>query len=160
MSPPVDTVTGVLIPTLARFGVHFTVEVMKRSVSSDFSLFGSPSDAVRSGFYPKGQGVVHLSVQPVHSLRPINLVDRGEITEIRGVVFSHDLSADVRCFHGSFFSVLFLTLVVGCQAHDRQCTRRAQDRQASSASLRRYHHHCLLVVSGPAASVFLTRCCR
>eukprot|EP00814_Leptocylindrus_danicus_P003297 CAMPEP_0116043002 /NCGR_PEP_ID=MMETSP0321-20121206/26072_1 /TAXON_ID=163516 /ORGANISM="Leptocylindrus danicus var. danicus, Strain B650" /LENGTH=111 /DNA_ID=CAMNT_0003523679 /DNA_START=1 /DNA_END=332 /DNA_ORIENTATION=- len=37
---------------------------------------------ISRGYYPKGGGVVHLDVDPIHKLKPISLVDRGSVTQI------------------------------------------------------------------------------
>ena len=61
MAPQIDEFTEVCIPNLAHFGVKIEFEV------------------VRKGFFPKGGGEVNFFVQPLKSLRPVNLLDPGQV---------------------------------------------------------------------------------
>jgi RNA 3'-terminal phosphate cyclase (ATP) len=51
-----------------------------------------------AGFYPRGGGRVHATVQPVRNLSPLNLVQRGSLRTIRGIsaVANLDLSVAER----------------------------------------------------------------
>ncbi|CAB4469449.1 unnamed protein product [Rhizophagus irregularis] len=70
-SPPIDFLIEVFKPIVEReFGLHFNINVVGR------------------GYYPQGKGEVVLRVDPIveRTLKPLNLVDRGEITKVRGRV--------------------------------------------------------------------------
>lgn len=65
-SPPIDYVENVTIPMLGAFGYEQELDVR------------------RHGFYPKGGALVHADIGPAN-MRPIDLVDRGDITRVEGV---------------------------------------------------------------------------
>jgi len=68
----IDYFQQVLQPNLARFGVNFQ------------------SQLVRRGYFPKGGGCVGLKVQPLadgESVQPIDLTDPGQVTKVR--IYSH-----------------------------------------------------------------------
>jgi len=66
-SPPVDYMRYIFLPMLKRLGVDIELEVKRR------------------GHYPRGGGHVVLRVKRlIKHLSPINIVERGEIAEIRG----------------------------------------------------------------------------
>ncbi|CAB4421382.1 unnamed protein product [Rhizophagus irregularis] len=70
-SPPIDFLIEVFKPIVEReFGLHFNINIVGR------------------GYYPQGKGEVVLRVDPIveRTLKPLNLVDRGEITKVRGRV--------------------------------------------------------------------------
>lgn len=69
MAPQLDYMTEVFRPTLERFGASFDYKLLKR------------------GYYPRGGGIVHIRVQPVHRLEPIVLLDRGTIQRVWGWSF-------------------------------------------------------------------------
>lgn len=66
MAPPIEYYQSVFLPTLR--------------------LFGSPPitcEVVRKGYFPRGGGIVNISVDPTRRpLGPIELLDRGELTRI------------------------------------------------------------------------------
>lgn len=64
MAPPIDYLSRVFRPLLRRFGADFEVDVVRR------------------GYFPRGGGEVKLRVQPVHTLKAITLMDRGDVTRI------------------------------------------------------------------------------
>jgi len=66
-SPPAPYVSEVFLPTAARMGLDATWRVE------------------RAGFYPKGGGEVRAVVQPLTSLVPLDLSERGALLRIRGV---------------------------------------------------------------------------
>jgi RNA 3'-terminal phosphate cyclase (ATP) len=66
-SPSFHYFSEVLLPTLERMKV-----------------FGQ-SGIEKWGFYPKGDGRIHLTINPVRELKPISFVDRGLLKEIRGI---------------------------------------------------------------------------
>lgn len=60
MAPPVEFLQRAYCPVLARMGAKVEIAML------------------RPGFYPAGGGVIELSVSPVASLRPLELMERGE----------------------------------------------------------------------------------
>lgn len=66
MAPQVDYTTEIYKPNLEKFGATF-----------DFDLF-------RRGYFPKGGGKVLINIKPVNSLKPVTLLDQGEIRSING----------------------------------------------------------------------------
>ncbi|KAJ8675686.1 hypothetical protein QAD02_011472 [Eretmocerus hayati] len=67
--PQIEYFKNVFRPLLNRFG-------------ADFEL-----DIVRKGYYPKGGGEVHLRVNPVRNLKPIDLLDSGLVNSITGSAY-------------------------------------------------------------------------
>jgi len=65
-SPPIDAIRYVLVPALRSIGASIEIEVIRR------------------GHYPKGGGIVRVEVAPITSLRPIEIMDQGEIEVIFG----------------------------------------------------------------------------
>jgi len=70
-SPPVDYLSRVTIPILARFGFKGKLNVLKR------------------GYYPAGGGSVELRAKP-SKLKPVEIVERGKIIRYGGVSHAHD----------------------------------------------------------------------
>lgn len=73
MAPPIDFLQRVLVPTLRRMNVSCEVVLVRR------------------GFYPRGQGIVRLSVNPLRVLSSILIEDFGEVTRISGISYSSRL---------------------------------------------------------------------
>jgi len=48
-------------------------------------------DLERAGFYPQGGGCIHAEIHPLGNISPLNLIDRGELLEIRGVSIACNL---------------------------------------------------------------------
>lgn len=69
MAPQIDYMTEVFRPILEKFGATF-----------DFDL-------IRRGYFPKGGGEVIVNVKPVDEIKPINLTNRGYISDIYGWSF-------------------------------------------------------------------------
>lgn len=65
MSPQVDYFVNIFQPLAARFGVSCNLRIGKR------------------GFYPKGGGQVTLNVQPLQSIKPVSIIDRGVVVSVR-----------------------------------------------------------------------------
>ncbi|XP_058066956.1 RNA 3'-terminal phosphate cyclase [Anopheles bellator] len=61
MAPQIDFLTEIFRPNMERFGATF-----------DFDL-------IRRGYFPKGGGHCNVSINPVHSLKPIQLTDVGTV---------------------------------------------------------------------------------
>jgi len=66
-APPIDYVKYVKIPLLRKMGCEIEMKV------------------VRHGFYPKGGGIVEIFVKPVERLKPLELMERGDLRIIRGI---------------------------------------------------------------------------
>lgn len=66
-SPTVNYMHHVFLPTLKRMKLNATLKVHKY------------------GYYPKGMGEVTLTVEPCESLKPLRLVNRGEVEAVEGV---------------------------------------------------------------------------
>lgn len=77
MSPPVDYYSEVLLPLLARMGVEVELEVLSR------------------GFYPQGGGEVQVVLPPAPQLIPLDIMERGKLEEVGGIVFSQNLPEHV-----------------------------------------------------------------
>ncbi|MEM4920208.1 MAG: RNA 3'-terminal phosphate cyclase [Candidatus Nezhaarchaeales archaeon] len=73
LAPPVDYVLHVLRPTVAKMGYNFDINILRR------------------GFYPKGGGIVRVSITPVAKLKSIRLEDIGRVKVIRGISYSSRL---------------------------------------------------------------------
>ena len=77
MAPAVEYLQGVLLPVVSKMGCEGSIELLRR------------------GFYPRGQGVVRATVEPVKALKPIVMEKLGEIEEIRGISYSSRLPAHI-----------------------------------------------------------------
>lgn len=66
-SPPIDYVSNVLLPTLAKMGYCAKVSVLRR------------------GHYPRGGGRVLVEVNPVGELRAIKLLEAGGLSRVEGI---------------------------------------------------------------------------
>ena len=73
MAPQIDEFTEVFIPNLGHFGAKFEFEV------------------VRKGFFPKGGGEVNFFVEPIRSLRPIHLLDPGQVGLVHKYIFKKSI---------------------------------------------------------------------
>jgi len=69
MAPQVDYLMDVFFPIARRMGVNAAIAIDRR------------------GYFPRGGGIVRVHVEPVVSLQPLDLCDRGELVEIRGRAF-------------------------------------------------------------------------
>ncbi|KAF0363037.1 RNA 3-terminal phosphate cyclase [Gigaspora margarita] len=80
MAPPIDFLIEVFKPIVQReFGFNFDINVIGR------------------GYYPQGGGEVILSVDPLvnQALKPLNMIDRGKIINIKGRVTIANSPKDV-----------------------------------------------------------------
>ncbi len=66
-SPTIDYIRFVVIPILSRIG------------------YASELKLIRRGHYPKGGGKVSMKVQPAQGFSPLQLKERPEIREVRGI---------------------------------------------------------------------------
>lgn len=64
---PIEYFQHIILPTIERIGARIGIELMKR------------------GYYPKGGGIVGTVVEPIERFSPLELVERGEIMEIKGI---------------------------------------------------------------------------
>jgi len=76
-SPTIDYYRNVFLFTLNRVGVNASIEVVRR------------------GHYPRGGGLCIFKSEPVSGLDPIQIVELGEILEIKGVAHSIKLPRHV-----------------------------------------------------------------
>ncbi len=70
LAPPLEYLENVVLPVLGRMGASFRVRLYRR------------------GFYPKGQGVISASSNPVRMLSPIKLTGKPRIRKITGLAYS------------------------------------------------------------------------
>ncbi|GBC68701.1 RNA 3'-terminal phosphate cyclase [archaeon HR01] len=77
MAPPVEYLEKVLLPLLSKMGVRCGIELVRR------------------GFYPRGGGVVRGWVEPVHSLSPLEEVERRDIGRVYGLSYTCRLPSHV-----------------------------------------------------------------
>ncbi|BDR91040.1 RNA 3'-terminal phosphate cyclase [Vulcanisaeta souniana] len=75
-SPPIDYVRFVMLPMLSLFGVKAELKLVRR------------------GHYPRGGGEVILTVEP-GGLRPVEVIEFGELREVRGISHAVRLPAHV-----------------------------------------------------------------
>lgn len=66
-SPTINYMRYVFLPVLAKMGVRARIRVL------------------RYGYYPKGLGVVELSVEPSRPLKPLVLEEFGQVEAVRGI---------------------------------------------------------------------------
>ncbi|OWR48421.1 RNA 3'-terminal phosphate cyclase [Danaus plexippus] len=69
MAPQIDYMDMVFRKILNKFGADFNMQILRR------------------GYFPRGGGHVRVEITPVHMLRSISLMDRGEIGDIGGISF-------------------------------------------------------------------------
>ncbi len=72
-SPPFEYLKEVLLPQIRKMGYRGDVEL------------------VRNGWYPKGGGIVRARVEPAGKLKPLKLVERGELLRVRGISVASNL---------------------------------------------------------------------
>lgn len=66
-SPPYDFISEVFLPVLRQIGVSVECRI------------------ARYGFYPKGGGKIEIFLEAAAEMRPLDLTNRGEVREIRGI---------------------------------------------------------------------------
>ena len=76
-APPFDFLEKAFLPLLNRMGAKVEAKLERR------------------GFFPAGGGRVRVTIQPVDTLSPLNLHERGEIKATRATAMVSRLSADV-----------------------------------------------------------------
>lgn len=76
-SPPLDYLRNVFLPTVGRFGVGLSLKLLRR------------------GHYPKGGGLVELTLKPSKNLRKIEITGKPKILGVYGVSHSVNLPGHV-----------------------------------------------------------------
>lgn len=69
MAPQIDYMDKVFKNILRDFGGDFKMTILKR------------------GYYPKGGGHVSIAILPIHSLKSVNIMERGQVRDITGISF-------------------------------------------------------------------------
>jgi RNA 3'-terminal phosphate cyclase (ATP) len=77
LAPPADFLIDVFAPLLGKMGMQADIRLE------------------RHGFYPAGGGVMDVRIDPTHALRPLHLVERGELRAISAKALISNLSASV-----------------------------------------------------------------
>lgn len=77
MSPPIEYLQEVLVPSLKMLGVNVQVNLL------------------RYGFYPKGGGIVQAYVNPVRSINPINITKDFIVKRVFGIAYSSRLPQNI-----------------------------------------------------------------
>lgn len=75
-----------------------TIQYMQHVTFPVLNKLGVPLpeiEIVREGFYPRGQGHVKITFKPVEKLKPVSLLERGEIKSIKGVSVVGSLPEDI-----------------------------------------------------------------
>ena len=76
-APPIDYYQNVLYPLMSKMGIRASVEVLRR------------------GFYPEGGGRVKAVFEPIEKIRPLNLLDKGELLKVSGVCYIQRLPRSI-----------------------------------------------------------------
>ncbi len=66
-SPPFHYFNEILFPILKSMGISINAVIE------------------RWGWYPRGEGLVHIEIEPVSEIKPVSLIHRGRIKKIRGL---------------------------------------------------------------------------
>ncbi len=66
-SPPIDYMRFIFAPFMQRLGVDISIKLLKR------------------GHYPRGGGRVIFCTEPIDSIKPVKIIERGKIKSIRGL---------------------------------------------------------------------------
>ncbi len=72
-APPIDSYQQVLYPLMSRMGVEASVEILER------------------GFYPEGGGRVKAAFQPIRKIKPLKLIDLGELKSVSVTCYTQHL---------------------------------------------------------------------
>ncbi len=76
-APPIPYMQAVLVPLLKRMGLDIGIKILKR------------------GFYPRGGGIVEVSIAPVDTLSPIVLPEWSRLKRFKGLSYSSNLPSHV-----------------------------------------------------------------
>lgn len=76
-SPPLDYFARVFLPLLHRVGGRVNVEMIRR------------------GYYPRGGGIVDVTIEPAPRWSPLEIPDSGPLRNIRGIAHVSNLPADI-----------------------------------------------------------------
>ena len=77
-SPTIEFIKYVTFPIIAKLGVPLP-----------------EMQVIRQGFYPKGQGLVKIKINPAEKLNSVTLTERGDIENIHGISVVGSLPQDV-----------------------------------------------------------------
>jgi len=66
-APPYDFMKKAFLPLICKMGPDISMNL------------------IRSGFYPAGGGIIEINIRPSKQLKPISLIDRGEILEKKAI---------------------------------------------------------------------------
>jgi RNA 3'-terminal phosphate cyclase (ATP) len=75
-----------------------TIEYIKHITFPVLNKVGVPPptiEAIKQGFYPRGGGIVQIVIEPVMKLRATNLIDQGDVLEIKGISIAGSLPEDI-----------------------------------------------------------------
>jgi RNA 3'-terminal phosphate cyclase (ATP) len=75
-----------------------TIEYIKHITFPVLNKVGVPPptiEAIKQGFYPRGGGIVQIVIEPVVKLRATNLIDQGDVLEIKGISIAGSLPEDI-----------------------------------------------------------------
>ncbi|MCL0089658.1 RNA 3'-terminal phosphate cyclase [Dehalococcoidia bacterium] len=72
-APSAHHMQHVLFPTLAKMGIQAEMEI------------------VRPGYVPRGGGIIQANIKPLRGMKPLVLLERGRVKEIRGLSLSSHL---------------------------------------------------------------------
>ena len=80
MAPQIDYFTEVFLPTIKKI---LKPAVLGSSSKSRNCTEFVRCDILKRGYYPKGGGFVRIKVEPIHSIQPFSLVDRGVVAKVK-----------------------------------------------------------------------------
>jgi RNA 3'-terminal phosphate cyclase (ATP) len=69
LAPPFEFIQQAFLPLLEKMGAEIEATL------------------VRPGFFPQGGGRIELEIQPIKKLKPVSLLERGEMRSLHGVVY-------------------------------------------------------------------------
>jgi RNA 3'-phosphate cyclase len=72
-APPIDSYQTLLFPLMRKMGIDANVKIIGR------------------GFYPQGGGRVIMTLDPINTIKPLDIVELGELKSIKGICFSQRL---------------------------------------------------------------------
>jgi len=75
-----------------------TIEYIKHITFPVLNKVGVPPptiETIKQGFYPRGGGIVQIVIEPVMKLRATNLIDQGDVLEIKGISIAGSLPEDI-----------------------------------------------------------------
>tara|TARA_B100000315_G_C14592639_1_gene596759 strand:+ start:4661 stop:5689 length:1029 start_codon:yes stop_codon:yes gene_type:complete len=76
-SPPIDYLKNVFLRILGKMGGRVDIKIERR------------------GYFPKGGGTIRTIVYPIEKLSSLNLLERGNLQKVRGIVHSSNLPSHI-----------------------------------------------------------------